>query len=761
MSASSHRCGTRRRRQGVALAGSVLALAVATGAWFGSTADASHSVVSLVSTSPTAGNGAEPSIFLAASADGSRVVMRTEEQLTPDDTDIHEDVYERAGGVTTRLTVDPDGGNQDSIPSFAGASKDLKHVFIETGQQLSALGDGDGYCHSGEGVRGGCVDVLDRSGGTTKLISTGPTGGGGDFQAKFLAASDDGSRAFFYTKESMVSSDTDIAFDIYERVGGVTNLISVGPAGGNGNVDAVFSGLSSDGTRVFFETPESLVAGDSDGATDVYERNAGTTTLVSGGSAAKNAQFSGASADGTHVFFETEEQLTGSDSDSVNDVYDRSGGTTTLVSVGGGTRDAFFRGASRDGSRVFFESKGQLVATDLDNASDVYERSGGTTTLVSTGALGGNGNVDSLYQGSSSDGSRVFIGTTEVLAAGDADSRFDVYERASAATTLISTGPSGGNGASDATFAGASEDGKRVFFETYESLMGTDTDPYPDVYERSEGITYLLSGTTTNTYSYLAGQSRDGNRVFIHTGDPLLGSLDTDTQTDIYETALDSTYVRPKGATPTIVALVPAYLPCPNTVVTSSNRSHGAPFVNASCNPPVTRSPFLTVGTPDANSAAANMSGYVRTDVCPVPGCAAPNVQLAAQLTDIRCKAGASPCGATNTAGGADYTGELGGFLHLRLTDRYNGSADTDSATTEDFDVNYTMQCFQTSGDASKGSDCSILTTMNSLVPGALASGKRVVAETNQLRVRDGGADGDTVTSDGEQVLAIQGVFLP
>jgi hypothetical protein len=175
----------------------------------------------------------------------------------------------------------------------------------------------------------------------------------------------------------------------------------------------------------------------------------------------------------------------------------------------------------------------------------------------------------------------------------------------------------------------------------------------------------------------------------------------------------------------------------------------------------VNRSPYLTVGTPDANSAAANMSGYVRTDVCPVPGCAAPNVQIAAQVTDVRCKAAISACGAPNAVAGPDYTGELGGFLHLRLTDRYNGSSGTDSATTEDFDFNYAIPCSETNGDTAKGSDCSVFTTMNSLVPGALASGNRVVAQTNQLRVRDGGADGDTGTSDGEQVLAVQGVFIP
>ncbi len=47
------------------------------------------------------------------------------------------------------------------------------------------------------------------------------------------------------------------------------------------------------------------------------------------------------------------------------------------------------------------------------------------------------------------DGAQAFLRTPESLVAGDTDARSDVYERASGATTLLSTGPAGGNGAFD------------------------------------------------------------------------------------------------------------------------------------------------------------------------------------------------------------------------------------------------------------------------------------------------------------------------
>ena len=51
----------------------------------------------------------------------------------------------------------------------------------------------------------------------------------------------DGAHVFFATREALVSADADTAQDVYERSGGQTTLISTGPAGGNGDINAQFS----------------------------------------------------------------------------------------------------------------------------------------------------------------------------------------------------------------------------------------------------------------------------------------------------------------------------------------------------------------------------------------------------------------------------------------------------------------------------------------------------------------------------------------
>jgi hypothetical protein len=97
--------------------------------------------------------------------------------------------------------------------------------------------------------------------------------------------------------------------------------LSAGQINGNGAFPADFQGASDDGTRVFFETSEPLVPADTDIHQDVYERAVGTTTKTSPGNGAFNAGFAGASADGSAVFFETQEKVFASDNDDVFDVY--------------------------------------------------------------------------------------------------------------------------------------------------------------------------------------------------------------------------------------------------------------------------------------------------------------------------------------------------------------------------------------------------------------------------------------------------------
>jgi hypothetical protein len=260
--------------------------------------------------------------------------------------------------------------------------------------------------------------------------------------------SSDGARAFFETDEDLVAGDTDGArWDVYENSGTVPVLLSDRQqAGADGEFDASIEGSSDDGTRVFFATGEPLLAADSDCTdpitcyTDVYQRSDSQTTLLTdrvqdSSDQEYAAHFEQATPSGTHVFFRTDEPLVAEDGDSNQDVYQHSDGDTTLLSdrVQPGP-DALlaiagFRGASSDGSRVFFNTDEPLLAEDGDEHGDLYERSGGTTTLLSDRKQPGPDalNEPAHFEDASDDGTRVVFNTNEPLLAGDGDSAVDLY----------------------------------------------------------------------------------------------------------------------------------------------------------------------------------------------------------------------------------------------------------------------------------------------------------------------------------------------
>jgi hypothetical protein len=703
-------------------------------------APANHSSKDLLSIGSTGGNGAADVFFSFASGNGARAFFETPEKLVAGDTDTAYDVYERQGGTTTLISTGSTGGNGnfDAFPDDVSA--DGSRVFFETEERLVAA-DTDNF-----------FDVYERSGATTTLVSTGPTGGNGSFDTFFHDVSADGGRVFFETDEQLVAGDTDSQADVYERTAGATTLVSAGSPG-NGDFPAIFAGISQDGTSVFFETDEQLAANDSDGVFDVYRRQGGTTTLMStgppGGNGPHDATFRGSSLDGSRVFFQTAEVLSASDTDASSDVYERFAGATTLVSApGNGAFAATFEGNSGDGTRVFFETREPLSAGDTDTFVDVYQRSGGTTTLVSAGTPG-NGSFDARFTGNSVDGTLVFFETRESLAAGDTDSAFDVYERANGTTTTrLSVGPSGGNAPTDASFAGASLDGLRVMIETTESLVVTDSDTVNDVYERFVNTTtHITNGPTGGNAAipaFFAGISDAGARIFFDTRESLLAS-DTDAARDVYAADVAG-YSRPKSAQTVNASLVPAYQPC-----AAPNRTHGPPLGFPSCSPPQLESSQLTVGAPDSNGQPSNASGTAKYQA--VVGTAGgpddSDVSFRFTFVDVRQQGGLLP----------DYAGQLQATTQVRITDKRNGPSETESATGSDLELSVTVPCATTISDT-VGSTCSITTTFDALTPGAVPEAERSVWELGGVRVDDGGPDGVVATAP-NTLFATQGVFVP
>ncbi len=457
-----------------------------------------------VSVGPIGGNDAHPASYVGVSADGSKAFFASDEKLVADDQDLSQDLYVRdLDENATRLVSEGDpscapGCGDANLPSsFApgGLVPSGERIFFRTAEQLSSDDDDTSFD----------VYVRDLPADETILVSPGSA----EIPATFRGASLDGTVAFFATEEQLGAGDADGGLlDIYRRdlAGETTVHVSLpGDCPSGADCNASYGGASLEGSHAYFETTESLGGQDLDSAQDVYDWTAGTATLVStgpgGGNGEPAAVWKGASSDGTRVFFETSESLVGADTDDANDLYERASGTTSLVSIGpaGGDAEvpAAFLWVSPDGSTdaVFFTTEEQLTSTDTDAFQDVYSREGGVTTLLSAGATAGNGPFDASFAAASHDGGHLFVVTLEPLLGTDTDVAHDVYEFVAGAITLISTGPLASNsevGAGLSAHAVAA-DGSRAFFTTEERLTEGDLDAETDVYDHFSGGTLLAS----------------------------------------------------------------------------------------------------------------------------------------------------------------------------------------------------------------------------------------------------------------------------
>ena len=110
--------------------------------------------------------------------------------------------------------------------------------------------------------------------------------------------------------------------------------------------------------------------------------------------------------------------------------------------------------------------------------------------------------------------------------------------------------------------------------------------------------------------------------------------------------------------------------------------------------------------------------------------------------------------------GGAllDYAGELGLRAAMKLTDRGSGATGAEPATLEALELPVTMPCTPTLG--LQGSTCSVSTTLDAMLPGAVREGTRAVWELGRIEITDGGPDGDADTP-GNAPFMRQGLFVP
>jgi hypothetical protein len=276
--------------------------------------------------------------YAFASADGSRVVFGSVDRLTGDAPatggvreylfDLAKYEADIAAGVSTADSLRYLPGV--SGPVLAWSEDDTRFVFYNTiSEELDLWSEGT-------------VSTIAR------IPRPRPTEGS-EVDAVRLVA---GGNVVVFQSNGLVPGDNTggfsqvYRFDVAE---GSLSCVSCPPVGVTPSGDARLSeddndgqrrsvddrGVSSDGSMVFFDTPDPLVPQDVNGRRDVYEWTAGGgVSLVSSGTGSNNSYFLDNGVSGEDVFFSTSDELVPGDTDGGYDVYDaREGGGFPIAAV--------------------------------------------------------------------------------------------------------------------------------------------------------------------------------------------------------------------------------------------------------------------------------------------------------------------------------------------------------------------------------------------------------------------------------------------
>jgi len=297
----------------------------------------------------------------------------------------------------------------------------------------------------------------------------------------------------------------------------------------NAPAGASFAGMATDGSRVYFTTTQQLVNGDTDQSNDLYECDiplgtpapvgsanpCASLTEVSGNVSGANVEsVANVSEDGSRVYFVATgvlaPNLGTNDAAAVagdNNLYvwekdaAHPAGQTTFVAKLE-SNDISNAQSTADGRYLVFDTASKLLASDTDEATDVYRYDADTGVLLrlSTDTSGTGGNTPGFnaelaspkapkqnrqpHVAMTNDGSTVVFETSEALSPADTDGVMDVYAWHEGQVSLISSGGALlGYGA-----IGITPSGRDIFFNTAQPLTAGDSGTEVDVYDaRVEG----------------------------------------------------------------------------------------------------------------------------------------------------------------------------------------------------------------------------------------------------------------------------------
>jgi hypothetical protein len=479
-----------------------------------------------------------------------------------------------AGGWSSHALSPPQAPGAFFPNQFIEAfSSDLSQaVLLDGGGASSVFGQDDPPLVNGEPPENPNLFVGDNSASRPyRLVDVTPQGTAPSF-AFFMGSSLDLQHVFFREKAQLTADAPGESENLYEWTDGVVSLVSILPGGAAlvGSTLAPF--VSEDGSRIVFSNSGSKLYLREDGATVQIDATQGPGPGGAG-------VFQVASGDGSRVFF-TDDASNGLTNDTVpgsgKNLYEYNGASGGLTDLTPGAHvevQGHVFGAGRDGSYVYFVADSGLAAGATAGQPNLYVWHEGAMTFIATlnaaDQLDWNPSGGSLLPVSvAPDGRHLVFGSVASLTGYDntdvnngvADTELYLYDAVGHQLNCISCNPSGARpegpsqiGRSDPTLSiklekledslsrsahyrqrYLSDDGSRVFFDSFDMLVPQDTNGKMDVYEYEDGQVHLISGGTSDTDSLFTDASPSGGDVFFTTAQQLVGQ-DQDSRVDLYD----------------------------------------------------------------------------------------------------------------------------------------------------------------------------------------------------------------------------------
>jgi len=357
--------------------------------------DRDTGIVSLESRSSSGELGNRISRWSSTSADGRYIAFESSAtNLVANDDNFKSDIFVRDTllGTTGRVNINSSGVEGNGSSSLPRISSNGSLIVFSSQASNLVGGDTNGKQD---------IFVKDRTTGVLSRVSVNTAGiqannaCGGDHSFPGCSISDDGRSVVFESyATNLVTPDTNLESDVFlrDRVSSTTIRVSSTPQGGLPQGSSLWPMVSPFGQWITFtSTAPDLVAGDSNGVSDVflYELATGAITRLSevpGGAQANGASYqSNVSADGRFVGFISEaDNLVAGDQNGLPDTFvlDRQFGRLTRASVSNSGEEAQGMSISlvisADGRTAVFSSPApNLVPGDNNVRFDVFATAAG------------------------------------------------------------------------------------------------------------------------------------------------------------------------------------------------------------------------------------------------------------------------------------------------------------------------------------------------------------------------------------------------